>query len=419
MQAPVVFDGVWKKFKRGEHHDSLRDLIPSVLRRRIRSAPRTGQLDQDEFWAVRDISFQVERGSALGIIGANGAGKSTTLKLLTRILRPTMGHCALSGRVGALIEVAAGFHPDLTGRENISLQGAIMGMRRSDILSQFDQIVEFSGLSEFIDTPVKRYSSGMNARLGFAIAAHLNPDVLIIDEVLAVGDAAFQRRCFERIKKLRRQGVTLVFVSHNLAAVEALCDTTLVLEKGTQRFRGSPREATASYLESAGAAPAPHRSNALFERRGDQGVEIRRVSFGGRPDGSTASVPTGEPLEIALELHANVDAVGLFVGFLVTDAANLRVYGENSGLKISPFDVNAGESLLLRVRIASLALTPGQYRLTVGVQSLIGLHVFDWHENAYEVDVIALDDPSRTGQLGLLAQWELARVDSKVNQPSS
>jgi lipopolysaccharide transport system ATP-binding protein len=175
------------------------------------------------------VSFAVARGEALGIVGPNGAGKSTTLKLLTRILKPTRGRCSISGRVGALIEVAAGFHPDLTGRENIFLQGAIMGMRRGEIAERLDDIIEFAGVNAFVDTPVKRYSSGMNARLGFSIAAHLRPDVLIIDEVLSVGDMAFQRRCVERMETFRREGAAIVFVSHDMASISRLCARSLFL----------------------------------------------------------------------------------------------------------------------------------------------------------------------------------------------
>ena len=214
MSAPqVLFDGVWKKFQRGERHDSLRDLVPSLLKRLGRHV-QGAEIGEQEFWALRDVSFAVDTGEALGIIGPNGAGKSTTLKLLTKILRATRGHVQVKGRIGALIDVAAGFHPDLTGRENVFLQGAIMGMTQSDIARKFDEIVDFAGVAEFIDTPVKRYSSGMNARLGFAIAAHLEPDVLIIDEVLSVGDFKFQSRAFSKIQRPRtplnprRRGVT-------------------------------------------------------------------------------------------------------------------------------------------------------------------------------------------------------------------
>jgi lipopolysaccharide transport system ATP-binding protein len=223
MEAPVVFDSVWKKFRRGERHDSLRDLVPALVRRSFRRSQEEA-LASEEFWAVEDVSFETPAGEALGIIGPNGAGKSTTLKLLTKILRPTRGRAAVRGRVGALIEVAAGFHPDLTGRENVYLQGAIMHMKRAEIARKFDEIVDFAGLAPFIDTPVKRYSSGMNARLGFSIAAHLEPHVLLIDEVLAVGDMGFQQRCIERMHAFKRQGVAIVFVSHNLQAVATLCE---------------------------------------------------------------------------------------------------------------------------------------------------------------------------------------------------
>jgi lipopolysaccharide transport system ATP-binding protein len=224
----IVFDGVWKKFRKGERHDSLRDLIPWTAKALFHRAKPADLRDQ-EFWAVRDVSFEVKRGEALGIIGPNGAGKSTTLKLLTRILKPTLGCCLVRGRSGALIEVAAGFHADLTGRENVFLQGAIMGMKRAEIARRFDQIVEFAGVSDFIDTQVKRYSTGMNARLGFSIAAHLDPDALIIDEVLSVGDMAFQQRCVERMHNFKKGGTAIVFVSHNLQAVAELCDQVLYL----------------------------------------------------------------------------------------------------------------------------------------------------------------------------------------------
>ena len=228
--APVIFDAVWKKFRQGERHDSLRDLIPAAIGA-LRGRRSPAELKAEEFWAVHDVSFEVRKGEALGIIGPNGAGKSTTLKLLTRILRPNRGRCVVTGRVGALIEVAAGFHPDLTGRENCYLQGSLMGMKRSEVARKFDEIIEFAGVGAFVDTQVKRYSSGMNARLGFSIAAHLNPDVLIIDEVLSVGDMAFQEKCIQRMRRFKHEGVTIVFVSHNLQAVAELCDRALYLNR--------------------------------------------------------------------------------------------------------------------------------------------------------------------------------------------
>jgi ABC-type polysaccharide/polyol phosphate transport system ATPase subunit len=252
--ARIEFHGVWKKFQRGQLHDSLRDLIPAMARRMMGRAPERDQLSRGEFWAVRDVSFTVQPGEALGIIGPNGAGKSTILKLLTQILTPTRGHCMITGRAGALIEVAAGFHPDLTGRENVYLQGAIMGMRRAEITRRFDEIVTFAELEQFIDTPVKRYSSGMNARLGFAIAAHIDPDVLVIDEVLAVGDLRFQQKAFDRIRAMCTSGIPVALVSHQLERVATLCTHALLLDRGRVVRRGTPSECIEAYLGNEAAS---------------------------------------------------------------------------------------------------------------------------------------------------------------------
>jgi len=249
--ASVSFRHVWKKFRYGEVHNSLRDLIPALGRRLIRGrSPDARDLQSGDFWAVRDVSFEVRPGEAIGIIGPNGAGKSTVLKLLTRIVRPTRGGCSVHGRIGALIELSAGFHPDLTGRENVFLQGSIMGMHRREIAAKFDEIVEFAGIPDFIDTPVKRYSSGMHARLGFAIAAHLDPDVLIIDEVLAVGDAAFQQKAFARIAEMREQQVPLVVVSHQLDRIAQLCTKAILLNRGRVVHSGTPGETIAFYVKT-------------------------------------------------------------------------------------------------------------------------------------------------------------------------
>jgi ABC-type polysaccharide/polyol phosphate transport system ATPase subunit len=250
-EGRIEFQHVWKKFRRGELHDSLRDLVPHLASRLFsRRRAEEEALKAREFWAVQDVTFSVRPGEALGIIGPNGAGKSTILKLLTRILRPTQGRCGIRGRVGALIEIAAGFHQDLTGGENVFLQGSIMGMTRREIEARFDDIVAFSELAEFIDTPVKRYSSGMNARLGFAIAAHMSPDVLIVDEVLAVGDYHFQRKAYERIGDMVRRGLPVVIVSHQLERIATLCNSCLLLDRGRIVKRGGPEECIAHYLNT-------------------------------------------------------------------------------------------------------------------------------------------------------------------------
>ena len=244
----VFFEHVWKRFRRGVIHDSLRDLIPAVGRRLFGRGEATRRARENDFWALRDVSFQVQPGEVLGIIGGNGAGKSTTLKILTRILRPTGGVASVRGRIGALIEVSAGFHQDLTGRENVFLQGSIMGMPVALIRQKFDEIVEFSGIDDFIDTPVKRYSSGMNARLGFSIAAHLDPQVLIIDEVLSVGDYQFQEKAFGRIHDMARSGIPVVLVSHQLDRVATLCTKALLLQQGAAIHQGEVSQCIDAYL---------------------------------------------------------------------------------------------------------------------------------------------------------------------------
>jgi ABC-type polysaccharide/polyol phosphate transport system ATPase subunit len=242
----VAFEGIWKKYRRGERHDSLRDLIPA-LGRALLKRRRSEALQPQEFWALEDVSFKVEPGVALGIIGPNGAGKSTVLKILTRLIRPTRGRSVVRGRIGSLIEIGGSMHPDLSGRENVYLQGSIMGMGRAEIARKFDEIVEFAGIPDFIDTPVKRYSSGMNARLGFSVAAHLETDVLIIDEVLAVGDSAFQRKAFERMEVMVSRGAPAVIVSHQLERIASLCSRALLLVRGAVAHQGSPAECIEAY----------------------------------------------------------------------------------------------------------------------------------------------------------------------------
>jgi ABC-type polysaccharide/polyol phosphate transport system ATPase subunit len=316
-EARIVFDHVWKKFRRGQPHDSLRDLVPAMAAGLFRST-RNDDPTGEEFWALKDVSFEVRPGETLGIIGRNGAGKSTTLKLLTRILKPTRGHSAVRGRVGALIELAAGFHPDLTGRENVFLQGAIMGMRRHEISRRFDEIVDFAGVDEFIDTQVKRYSSGMQARLGFSVAAHLDPDVLLIDEVLAVGDLSFQQKCYARLREFRQSGIAIAFVSHNMQAISMLSDRVLYLRPQVPPEIGSVGDMITAYVTSD-------------SKGADSRVTVSTAQL--RVNGSVLREPvcpgTELTLTVSLQSNANLPRSGFALhihrsdGLLIFDGSSL------------------------------------------------------------------------------------------------
>jgi lipopolysaccharide transport system ATP-binding protein len=295
MSLPSIeFEGIWKKFSTGQMWDSLRDLVPALTKKAV-FGQAAENLGAKEFWAVRDVSFKVEQGEAFGVIGPNGAGKSTILKLLSRILKPTRGTYAVRGRLSALIEVGAGFHSDLTGRENVYLNGTILGMKRKDIDQRFDAIVDFSEIEAFIDTPVKRYSSGMYARLGFAVAIHMDPEILLVDEVLSVGDIGFQTKCLDRMQEIIRNGTTVVFVSHNIRQVARLCDRVLVLAKGEVRHCGDPSLAMAVYHEHAAgrAHPGQAAKNTQFGT-----VTVRPIDANGQV---VEALPFGEPIRFRLE----------------------------------------------------------------------------------------------------------------------
>jgi ABC-type polysaccharide/polyol phosphate transport system ATPase subunit len=256
---------------------------------------------RSDFWALRDISFHVERGEALGIIGHNGAGKSTILKLLSRITAPTTGEIVIEGRLSSLIEVSSGFHEELTGRENVYLSGVTFGMSRKEVSAKLPSILDFSGIGDFIDVPVKRYSSGMWLRLGFAIAAHLNPDILLLDEVLAVGDVPFQWKCLDHIQQLRRAGRTIVFISHDLAAVERLCDRALLLSHGRIVCEGKPQDVTLEYQRSTLLASEPPAHSKVVSRM----IECTQFSYQGANRAAGGPVRPGEAMIVRVDYVAN------------------------------------------------------------------------------------------------------------------
>jgi lipopolysaccharide transport system ATP-binding protein len=356
--APVALEleHVYKKFRRGELYDSLRDLVPALAAKLWRRRP-AGELGGREFWAVRDVSFQVNQGEAFGVVGANGAGKSTILKLLSGIMQPTQGRLAIHGRVSALIEVSAGFHPDLTGRENVYLNGTILGMTRREIARKFDQIVAFSGLEEFIDTPVKRYSSGMFARLGFSVAAHVDPDILIVDEVLSVGDFVFQRKCIERMNQVIRSGATVVFVSHNLRAVAELCGRSLLLDRGQVVTVGPSEEVIRTYLERAEARPSPGEGTGVFVA--DVGV--------GDGAGPRVHFASGERVVVDVDVVSRGRFERLAVVIGLKDGHEYNVFNASTeSLTGRTFALDAGETIRCTFDL-QLHLAPGRYRFCTWV----------------------------------------------------
>jgi len=242
----VEFNHIWKKYRKGEKFYALRDRIPDLIKRLLRGKSRVNR-QAEVFWAVKDVSFKLEKGESLGIMGPNGAGKSTILKLLSEITFPSRGDFKINGRLSSLIEVGAGFHPEFTGRDNVYFSGAVLGMKKKEIDAKFDEIVDFSGVEDFIDTPVKRYSTGMAGRLGFAIAAHVDPDILIVDEVLAVGDMQFQAKCIEKMKQLFQSGATIILVTHNSTFIQAICQRVILLDKGEIIKEGACEEVLPFY----------------------------------------------------------------------------------------------------------------------------------------------------------------------------
>lgn len=349
----LAMRAVSKRFRRGEMYDSLRDLVPALARRMLGRAPA---VDARDFWALRDVSFEIPRGQAVGIVGDNGAGKSTILKILCGIMRPTVGNLMVQGRLSALIEVGAGFHPDLTGRENVFLNGAILGMTRAEIKRKFDEIVAFSGIAEFIDTPVKRYSSGMFARLGFSVAAHVDPDVLIVDEVLSVGDYLFQRKCMERMSAVLSSGATVIFVSHNLRAVTDLCSRALLLSRGRVLADGPSAEVMQQYLQAGRNGDADDNRPARLTRFALSDGAGEQVRFA-----------SGAPARVTIEVTARRRVEQLSLVLMVYDENQYELFSAaTERMGAPPFTLDPGQTIAFAFDL-TLHLAPGSYRLVAAL----------------------------------------------------
>ena len=348
MTPTIIFDRVGKRFSRSYVSDSLRDAFTLPFRRLFNRNGRPKS--KDEFWALDDVSFEVRPGEAVGIIGCNGSGKSTTLKLLSRILKPDEGNITVRGRVGALIELGAGFHPDLTGRENVFLNASILGMGREEINRKYDEIVDFAELYEFMDTPVKWYSSGMYARLGFAVATHMNPDVLLVDEVLSVGDIGFQKKCMDRMISYKENGIIIVFVSHNMTAISTLCNRVIVLEHGKVVSIGSPHESILYYTRRALGGNADSNKISLLEGEIYDDRGQKRYSF-----------ECGEKAKLKIKVKTREALSNVSVGLRFTTTEGVLV------AKIQTDTLSNEVSYLRKDKLfsfevgATLNLAPGEY----------------------------------------------------------
>ena len=376
-EPAIVVSDVSKRFR-------LYKDKPSSLKERV---TRLKGADYEEYWALKDVSFEVPRGSTFGLIGHNGSGKSTMLRLMAGIHRPTSGSIRVDGRVSALLELGAGFHPDLTGRENIYLNGSILGLNRRSITAKIDEIIEFAGLGEFIDTPVKVYSSGMFVRLGFSVAVHVDPDILIIDEVIAVGDEDFQRRCFDHIYKLRSSGSTIVMVTHSLNLVQQMCDSAAWLDHGELKALGSAPDVVHHYLDQVNVVEAQRLEDgalaaaaaAVEKRAPHEMITIEEVEFLDRDGQPTMVATPTEPLTVRMHWRSKEPIEEPLFSFAIENEAG--VYVANPGMRPSTEPrKNLVGTGYVDYRMDELVLGPGQYTLSVAAHDHSGTTVLDKRE---------------------------------------
>jgi lipopolysaccharide transport system ATP-binding protein len=409
-EAAITVRDVTKKFRlHNDRKTNVKELF-SARDRRSR---------HEDFWALKGVTLDIPRGRTFGLIGHNGSGKSTLLKLVAGIHRPSSGTITAAGRVSAMLELGAGFHPEMSGRDNIYLNGSILGMTRKQIDAAMDDIIAFSGLEEFIDTPVKVYSSGMYVRLGFAIAVNLEPEILIIDEVIAVGDEAFQRKCFDHLYELRRKGVTIVLVTHSLALVADLCDEAAWLDGGTLRAVGPAREvvdeylstvnereaAAASAVEAASPEPQPAQADE-FEgktpRRGSGEVRVTGVQYLDAHGVERTFLSTGSPCTVRIRYEASTDLPEVTFGLAFVHESGVQAAGPNSGYGPDTFAVPAGPGVV-DYTLDALPLQPGEFLLTVA--AVDKGHMYDYIDRAFVLKVRAEDVVTEPGLVRLPGRW--------------
>jgi len=429
--APIIeVRNISKQYHLGEAsgmYGNLRETLVHMLRKPWAGKPAAAaesDEDKNSFWALRDVSLDIEKGDTIGIIGSNGAGKSTLLKILSRIVDPTAGYVKVRGRLASLLEVGTGFHPELTGRENIYLNGSILGMQKTEIDAKFEDIANFAGIDGFLDTPVKRYSSGMYVRLAFAIAAHLEPDILIVDEVLAVGDVAFQRKCLGKMAEARARARTVIFVSHNLLAVESLCNRAVVLQKGVIVFDGTAKDASEYYLRNLAGENAPVNSH-LIDLSTAAGRApacqpmLKRLELYTEDDQPfRGEIPVGGGLKAAITFQLDEPSADVDAWIAFDTVTGQRICTAHSAYQPNrPHEERVGE-LTFRCDIPSLPLVPGEYKILVGVD--IELKEIDWVEDVTRVTIVRSDYygtgvvPVR-GSFLLQNHWKLDRKAQEVN----
>jgi lipopolysaccharide transport system ATP-binding protein len=409
-EAAIQIRDVTKKFRlHNDRKTNVKELF-SARDRRSR---------HEDFWALKGVSLDIPRGKTFGLIGHNGSGKSTLLKLVAGIHRPSSGTITTSGRVSAMLELGAGFHPEMSGRDNIYLNGSILGMTRKQIDAAMDDIIAFSGLEEFIDTPVKVYSSGMYVRLGFAIAVNLDPEILIIDEVIAVGDEAFQRRCFDYLYELRRKGVTIVLVTHSLALVADLCDEAAWLDGGRLRGVGPARQMVDQYLSTVnerevaaddradldGTAAAVHAGSEIVgktARRGSGEIRVTGVQYLDEHGVERKFLSTGRPCTVRIAYEATSDVPAVTFGLAFVHESGVQAAGPNSGYGPDTYAVPAGTGAV-DYSLESLPLQPGEFLLTVA--AVDKGHMYDYIDRAFVLKVRAEDVVTEPGLVRMPGRW--------------
>jgi ABC-type polysaccharide/polyol phosphate transport system ATPase subunit len=410
---PVIrFQNVSKKFRFSkEAPQSVMEIFISAFSRKSKRDADSGDL-----WAVQDVSFAIYPGQTFGIVGRNGSGKSTLLKLITRILRPTDGRIVVNGRMSALLELGAGFHQDLTGRENVYLNASLLGLTEAEINAKLDDILAFSELGDFIDMPIKHYSSGMYMRLGFSIAIHVNPDILIIDEILAVGDQPFQTKCIDAIMDMKRQGVTIIFVSHDINLMKSICTHMLWIDKGRTQACGTVEDVARRYTEYSTMREGQQLFSADFERFGSGEIEITGVRLLNAAGEETNTFLTGDAMTIEMAYIAHQPIPNPEFGLAIFRHDGVRVNGPNTRLCGMDLGDVEGPGVLC-YEIEQLPLLPARYRVTVAVHDGRFPKCYDYHKEAYSFRINPGGTEETDGIIELPAQWVALSNSKLADQP--